>query len=294
MPFQIPPAVFTHPGRLEPSAWIEHTPFAKYLIAKLEPRKIVELGVHNGVSLCAFAQAVKDLDLKTELHGIDSFEGDAHAGFYDTSIYDSVKSYTETNYPNYVHILKGYFENYLGDFADKGVDILHIDGMHDYDSVKRDYDTWSPKVKDGGIILFHDTKVFERDFGVWKFWAEVTERRKSFEFEHGYGLGVLAVGDGPGSDLIISLLENKNFFLNMFSALGDRSRLHYELSQAGIKNEVLSKDIQKITNDLHTVSSQQANISELEKDRVMLKSILDSKSWKFTAPLREIMHKFNK
>ena len=36
------------------------------------------------------------------------------------------------------------------------VDLLFIDGSHDYDSVKSDTLLWEPKVMRGGTILFHD------------------------------------------------------------------------------------------------------------------------------------------
>ncbi len=39
----------------------------------------------------------------------------------------------------------------------KPVDFLHIDGRHDYDSVKQDFDAWWPHVRFGGIVAFHDT-----------------------------------------------------------------------------------------------------------------------------------------
>ncbi len=35
-------------------------------------------------------------------------------------------------------------------------DFVFIDGLHDYESVKLDWRCWGPKVKQGGIVLFHD------------------------------------------------------------------------------------------------------------------------------------------
>ncbi len=37
------------------------------------------------------------------------------------------------------------------------VELVFIDGAHDYESARRDFELWSPKVVDGGIVALHDT-----------------------------------------------------------------------------------------------------------------------------------------
>ena len=37
------------------------------------------------------------------------------------------------------------------------VELIFIDGSHDYDSVKADFEAWFPKVTEGGIMAFHDS-----------------------------------------------------------------------------------------------------------------------------------------
>lgn len=37
------------------------------------------------------------------------------------------------------------------------IDFLFIDGWHAYDAVKKDCEVWLPKVKPGGIVVFHDS-----------------------------------------------------------------------------------------------------------------------------------------
>ena len=83
--------------------------------------------------------------------------------------------------------IKGYFDD-VAKTWDKEIDILHIDGFHTYTAVKNDYDTWSKFVKDDGIILFHDTMVFNNNFGVHKLFQEIKLPKTNFKFCHGLGV----------------------------------------------------------------------------------------------------------
>jgi MMP 1-O-methyltransferase len=37
------------------------------------------------------------------------------------------------------------------------VELCFIDGAHEYEFVKEDYDLWFPKIVEGGVVAFHDT-----------------------------------------------------------------------------------------------------------------------------------------
>lgn len=50
------------------------------------------------------------------------------------------------------------------------IDLLFIDALHDYDSVKADFDAWSPFVGVGGVIALHD---FNSEPGVAQLCAEI-------------------------------------------------------------------------------------------------------------------------
>lgn len=188
-------ASFWTPNHVPESAWLEHGPFAFWLIDATRPRRLVELGTHNGFSYFAFCQAVQRLGLATECHAIDTWQGDDHAGFYGEEVYQGVSRINNEHYAGFSQLKRSLFDDALGSFADGSIDVLHIDGRHAYEDVVHDFTTWRPKLSPRAVVLFHDTQVRERGFGVFRLWEELTAQFPTFEFHHGYGLGVLA--DGP-------------------------------------------------------------------------------------------------
>ncbi|MFM0308879.1 class I SAM-dependent methyltransferase [Paraburkholderia sp. RL17-383-BIF-A] len=177
------------------SAWLEHGPFAFWLMSTLRPSTLVELGTHNGFSYMAWCQAVERLGLPTRCFAVDSWLGDAQAGFYGDEVYLELSQYNDRNYGHFSRLIKSTFYAALAHFPDGSIDLLHIDGQHDYESVRHDFETWLPKMSRRGIVLLHDSNVREQDFGVWRLWDDLSVKYPAFEFLHGHGLGVLAVGD---------------------------------------------------------------------------------------------------
>ena len=79
-------------------------------------------------------------------------------------------------------------------FEDGSVDLLHIDGLHTYDAVRSDFESWLPKMSNCGVVILHDTTVYEADFGVWQYWRELVARFPAVNLLHGHGLGIVYVG----------------------------------------------------------------------------------------------------
>lgn len=80
--------------------------------------------------------------------------------------------------------------------GDAKVDFLFIDGDHRYEGVRQDYDFYSPLVRHGGWIAFHDIVSGPEEFvgGVPRFWSEIKRGRESREFVKDWSQGGLGIG----------------------------------------------------------------------------------------------------
>lgn len=218
------------------SAWYGHVPFAQWLVGAIRPACLVELGTHNGVSYAAFCEAVRAEGLSTRCYAVDTWQGDEHAGYYDNSVYDTFKRFHDERYAAFSELLRCTFDDALPYIPDGSVDLLHIDGRHHYDDVRHDFETWLPKLSRRAVVLFHDTNVRERDFGVFQLWAEVSRQYPAFEFLHGHGLGVLAVGpEAPDSIAALTGLNDASMIATLrerFALLGERWIATFHLSDA--------------------------------------------------------------
>jgi hypothetical protein len=53
-------------------------------------------------------------------------------------------------------LIRKYSNQAAHDFADNSIDLVYLDGAHDYESVKEDIAMWFPKIKEGGVLCGHD------------------------------------------------------------------------------------------------------------------------------------------
>lgn len=126
---------------------------------------ICEIGTWKGKSAYVFANAL--IEKHGLLYCIDPFNGDGDAAS-QSSYREAIKKMKKPLYQNFEETMKKYM---LWDiittfqmtsrearplFPEKNIDILFIDGNHNYESVKTDYILWSPLIIPGGTIVFHD------------------------------------------------------------------------------------------------------------------------------------------
>ncbi len=190
------------------SPWSGHRLFGYDLTANIRPGRIVELGTHYGCSLFAFLQACKDEQIPGEIIAIDSWEGDEQAGFYGEEVLDTVKRTVREKFPQQnVRLIRKYFADALADVEEESADIIHIDGLHTYDAVREDFESWISRLKKDGIVLFHDVNS-ECGYGTDIFWQELEAQYEChYMFHHSWGLGVLF----PKGDKYFRELKSENF-----------------------------------------------------------------------------------
>jgi predicted O-methyltransferase YrrM len=75
------------------------------------------------------------------------------------------------------------------------IDLLFIDGDHTYEGVKKDWEMYSPLVRSGGLIVFHDVAGNYGETQVKAFWDTIKTSYAHKEYmthpEELYGIGVL-------------------------------------------------------------------------------------------------------
>jgi len=236
------PICLSYPLRVASTAsarfWVEHIPLGMFLVDVLRPRVLVELGTFSGVSFCAFCQAVKELGTGTRCYAVDTWQGDPHNGYYGPEVLSELKSHHDPLYGGFSCLIQSTFDEALSHFENGSIDLLHIDGFHAYEAVRRDFENWLPKMSERGVMLFHDINVRELDFGVWKLWEEVKPRYPHFEATWGQGLGLLAVGNQQ-PDLLRSLCNSPEEKLaevrDFFCQLGLRLELARERDELTAK-----------------------------------------------------------
>ncbi|MBD0370197.1 MAG: glycosyltransferase [Pyrinomonadaceae bacterium] len=280
------PVSLSYPQRLTLSAWAAHIPFGMFLVDALRPRLLVELGTFSGVSYCAFCQAVKELNLETRCLAVGTWEDFEQDGFHDgAEALKDLRAYHDPLYGEFSSLIQSRFDHAVSDFEDGTIDLLHIDGLHTYEAVTHDFETWLPKMNgERGVLLLHNITV--RDSGVCRLWEELKQIYPHFEFKHEHGLGLLATGSRTPEaldKLLSATPEEQSIVREYFSQLGQRLQVRPDKEH--------ESDAQ-----LKTIAAQQETIdalsAELTAVDTRLNLILNTRSWRWANRLGRIKMRF--
>jgi len=322
MHYLLTPSSLRKPYRLAPPlSWAGHIPFMFWLIEQAKPAVVVELGTHSGNSYFAACQAIQANHLPAVCYAVDTWQGDEHAGIYDSSVYDDVAAYNESRYKAFSSLLRMTFNEALGYFSDGSIDLLHIDGLHTYEAVRHDFESWLPKLSEQGVALFHDTNVRERGFGVWKLWDELLGHYPAVTFDHSHGLGVLFTGNAL-KPVFAELLddwksmEKRALVKNFFSMAGERIVHDYQIHELSLAMQERHAHIRELADivsiresEIRTLQQTNANLQQTndeqhnlvctlekkaEQTEARYRQVIESMSWKLTKPFRKLARSLGK
>jgi hypothetical protein len=236
---------------------------------------------------------------------VDTWQGDEHAGYYNEKVYSYVENNNDKHFSDFSTLIRQSFDEAADQFESKSIDLLHIDGLHTYEAVKHDFETWLPKMSESGVVIFHDTAVKERGFGAWKLMEELKNLYPYFEFEHGYGLGVLCIGNSINPDFLSFINEKESIFVkNLFAVIGKKNLLEYKLKHQTPRAELAlaAKDDElkqakqglQVKDDELELAKQMLNNKdcELEQVKYELAALHLSGSWRMTRPVRKLKRFF--
>lgn len=203
-------ASFWLPHYSTSSTWMEHAPFGFWLMDALRPRRVVELGTYNGFSLLTFCQAGKALGIECACYGVGHWSGAEGASLKSDEVYRQLAGLIERDYSSMAELRNVSPIEAALYFTDSSVDLLHLTGQKNYEELLNVCQKWLPKMSSSGVVLVHDINFHDDRSGAWRLWADLKDRYPSFEFIHGRGLGVLAVGSNIAPPIAALMQATRN------------------------------------------------------------------------------------
>jgi hypothetical protein len=194
-------SMFWGPHYLDDSDWLEYVPFGFWLIEALEPESILDVGGPDLVSYFSMCHAVARLNLDASCAAVGPQEPvrssvDAHL--------ERVLAWNDVHFHSFSSLVNARIQDYAGDLADGSVDLLHIDLCREKELSDAVVKQLLRKVSSRGVCLVHGTRV-SRNSGLYgRLAAEFGESSSHFEFTHGAGLTLFAIGASP-TNLVRSL-----------------------------------------------------------------------------------------
>ena len=160
-------------------------------VKKIEPKNILEIGTERGGSMYVWDK----IAYRGKRISVDMC--DRHTKLFRELAFKKVGTFDNIKFIEGDSHSKEIFDKVVKELGGAKVDYMFLDGDHSYEGVKQDFEMYSPLVRDGGLIGFHD--VIESDENkrtntlVYKFWQELPECKRREKIVGGkdiFGVGL--------------------------------------------------------------------------------------------------------
>lgn len=279
----------------------EHVPFAMWLVDVLRPRRLVQVGIQTGILYSAMCHAVKRLGLDTACFAVGSWGDDR-----EEARYRDLPMLHDPQYAHFSQFLRPTLGHTPDRFEPGTIDLLYVDDLSTYDAPQHHLGAWLSKLSPNAVMLFRSPNTLSKAPIVSRLWSAQAAERPYFAFDHGEGLGVLAVGCEYFEPLSFvfraghdqRLLDNISA---IFATLGRKVRVEHQRrdfedapTQTGRELAVLrdtlsirASQLASLRTTLAATRSEVHNLNRRLADfETTLSEIRTSTSWRITAPMR--------
>jgi len=147
---------------------------ARFASGLPERATMIELGTYKGKSAYYLGKGIQQVngtlitvDIHLDYMNSDKFIGDHYIrSCYSNNLLGTI-----------IPIIGDFYE--VRKFFNMPIDALFIDGLHEYENVKKDFEEWSPLIKVGGFVLFHD--VHNGFPGIQRFVGDIAQLKNDWE-----------------------------------------------------------------------------------------------------------------
>jgi predicted O-methyltransferase YrrM len=155
---------------------------------------IMEIGTYRGGTLFVFSQLADPHATVISLDFHFSFLGKVYGALQKPLLRKFVRNgkslfllRQDSHLPETEQVVRNILK-------DNELDFLFIDGDHTYEGVRADFTMYSPLVREGGLIAFHDIAESGGSREVHRLWEELKPNYRHSEFIHRTGSGAMGIG----------------------------------------------------------------------------------------------------
>lgn len=135
--------------------FLDHFEVYDIALDRYDNAHFVEIGTYLGKSVAYLAVEIINRNKNIKVDTIDHYDGSRDGSIYKKHMYHdnliNLKSISHV-----VNLISGKSTEVAKTYPDNSLELVFIDGSHDYTSIAEDIHAWLPKVKIGGMISGDD------------------------------------------------------------------------------------------------------------------------------------------